>query len=62
VRTGNSFSGFFSTTSETGPWTQLGTAQTVTMASTAEVGLAVTSHTNGTLAIAVFDSITILDN
>jgi hypothetical protein len=41
VPKGNDFSGFYSTNGST--WTQVGTSQTVRLAATAQVGLAVTS-------------------
>ncbi|HEX9296626.1 MAG TPA: hypothetical protein VF881_12350, partial [Polyangiaceae bacterium] len=39
-------------------WTQVGTT-TINMSSTLEVGLAVTSHVNGTLATGTFDSVSV---
>ena len=47
TRSGNSFSAFYSTNStngSNGTWTAIGPAVTITMASSIEVGLAVTSH------------------
>jgi alpha-galactosidase len=55
TRTGNSFSAYQSNDGTT--WTQLGSAQTITMASSVYVGLAVTSHVNGTLCTATFDNV-----
>jgi peptidoglycan/xylan/chitin deacetylase (PgdA/CDA1 family)/endo-1,4-beta-D-glucanase Y len=52
VRTGNTFVSSFSTDGNT--WTQMG-SDTITMASTIKVGLAVTSHVDATLATGVFD-------
>ena len=56
VRLGTSFTSYVSTDGAT--WTQVGTT-TITMGSTIDVGLAVTSHTNGTLATGAFDSVTV---
>lgn len=44
VRSGNDFAGYYSTSSATGPWTQIGTTTTINMPSTIKTGLAVTSH------------------
>jgi fibronectin type 3 domain-containing protein len=55
VRSGNTFTGYRSPDGLT--WTQLGTA-TFTMASTAYVGLALTSHNNSSLCAATFDNVT----
>ncbi|HMO65794.1 MAG TPA: silent information regulator protein Sir2, partial [Verrucomicrobiota bacterium] len=41
-------------------WTQVGSALNIGMASEIYIGLAVTSHNNGTVATAVFDSITVV--
>jgi len=57
TRTGNSFSGFYSTNGTT--WIQIGTAQTVAMASTAQVGMAVTSHDVALLGTATFSNVVI---
>ena len=60
VRSGSSFSAFYATTTgtPTAPnWIQVGTAQTIPMSSTAQVGLAVTSHDNGTLCTATFTGV-----
>ena len=56
VRSGNAFTGYRS--SDGMNWTQQGTSQTFTMASSALVGLAVTSHNSSTLCIATFDNVT----
>jgi glucose/arabinose dehydrogenase len=56
VRTGNTFVSSFSTNGTT--WTQMG-SDTITMASTIQVGLAVTSHLDGTLATATFDNVSL---
>lgn len=64
TRTGNSFTGFCATTTGTpgaSDWIQVGTPQTITIASTAKVGLAVTSHNNGTLCTATFASVSVFD-
>jgi fibronectin type 3 domain-containing protein len=55
VRSGNSFTGYSS--SDGANWTQVGSA-TFTMASTAYVGLGVTSHEAYTLCTATFDRVT----
>jgi hypothetical protein len=57
TRTGNAFAAYYSTNGTT--FTQIGTSQTIAMASTIQVGLGLTSHANGTLATATFDNITI---
>ncbi|MEI8291498.1 MAG: immunoglobulin domain-containing protein [Verrucomicrobiota bacterium] len=55
VRTGNSFAAYYSPDGVA--WTQIGTSQTITMASSATLGLAVTSHNDGTLGAAMFDNV-----
>lgn len=57
VRSGNSFTAFYS--SDGTSWTQVGTAKTVTMASTAKAGLAVTSHADGTLCTASISNVSL---
>ena len=59
VRSGSSFSAYYSSTGAAGSWTQIGTTKTISMNSTVLVGLAVTSHSDGTATTAVFDNITI---
>ena len=54
-RVGNTFTGFYSADGVT--WTQRGTI-TIAMSSTARVGLATTSHKDGTLTQAVLDNVT----
>jgi regulation of enolase protein 1 (concanavalin A-like superfamily) len=54
VRSGNTFTGSHSSNGTT--WTQVGTS-TIAMASTIQVGMVVTSHLDGSLASAVFDSV-----
>jgi hypothetical protein len=54
VRNGNTFTGYRSPDGVT--WTQQGTA-TFSMASTAYIGLALTSHNNSTLCVATFDNV-----
>src|SRR5947207_2546015 len=57
VRTGNSFTAFYATTAGTptaADWIALGSAQIIAMNSTAQVGLAATSHLNGTLSTSTF--------
>ena len=56
VRSGNTFTGYRSPDGNT--WTSAG-QYTISMASSVYVGLAVTSHANGTLGTAVFDNVTI---
>jgi regulation of enolase protein 1 (concanavalin A-like superfamily) len=56
TRTGSSFAAYYST--DGSAWTQLGTAQTITMASGATMGLAVTSHNDGILCTANFSNVT----
>ena len=56
VRSGNTFSSFISPDGTT--WTALGQT-TLSMASQIFVGLAVSSHHNGTLSTAVFDNVTV---
>jgi len=55
VRAGNAFSAYSSPDGAT--WTLVGT-DTIPMASTVYVGLAVSSHVAGTLATAMFDNVT----
>jgi len=55
VRSGNTFTGYCSPDGVT--WTQQGTA-TFTMASTALVGLAITSHNSSSVCTATFDNVT----
>jgi hypothetical protein len=57
TRTGNSFAGF--TSSNGTSWTPIGSPVTITMPATIRVGLAVTSHADGTLASGVFDNVSI---
>ena len=54
MRSGNTFTGYRSADGTS--WTQQGTA-TFPMASTADVGLAVTAHNNSSLCTAVFDNL-----
>ncbi|HET6283449.1 MAG TPA: fibronectin type III domain-containing protein [Polyangia bacterium] len=57
VRSGNNFTGFYSTNGTT--WTAIGPTLTVTMPTTLYLGMAVTSHLDGTLNTSTFDSVTI---
>ncbi len=57
VRSGNVFTSYSSDNGTT--WTQLGTPKTIAMASTIYVGMAVTSHANGTLGTGVFSDVTV---
>ena len=56
-RSGNSFTGYYSTNGTT--WTQIGTAQTIAMATAAKAGLAVTSHVQGTLNTSTFNNVSV---
>jgi chitodextrinase len=56
TRRGNVFTGYYSTNGTT--WTQLSTT-TITMSSTLEVGLGVTSRVNSTLATGTFDNVSV---
>jgi beta-glucanase (GH16 family) len=55
VRSGNVFTSYSSDNGTT--WTQIGTPKTIAMASTVYVGMAVTSHANGTLGTGVFSDV-----
>jgi autotransporter-associated beta strand protein len=55
VRAGSVFTAYVS--SDGTNWTTIGSAQTVSMASTVSVGLAVTSHNNAATSTAVFDNV-----
>jgi regulation of enolase protein 1 (concanavalin A-like superfamily) len=56
TRVGTSITAYVSPDGTT--WTQVGT-DTIAMGATINVGLAVTSHSNGTLATATFDQVTV---
>ncbi len=63
VRSGNSFSAFYAKTTGTPTatdWIAVGTSQTIAMSSTAQVGLAVTSHNNGTLCTSTFTGVQVI--
>ena len=55
VRSGNSFRGYVS--ADGGAWTQVGSAQTISMAGAVYVGLPVTAHNNADLCTATFDNV-----
>ncbi|HTJ79864.1 MAG TPA: discoidin domain-containing protein [Rariglobus sp.] len=55
TRVGNVFTAYHSTDGST--WTQIGTPQTLTMASSATMGLAVSSHANTVTSTATFDGV-----
>ncbi|PXY46460.1 family 16 glycosylhydrolase [Flavobacterium hydrophilum] len=55
VRSGNIFTSYISDSGTA--WTQLGTPKTITMSNTIYVGMAVTSHANGTLGTGVFSDV-----
>ncbi len=57
VRSGSSFSGYSSYNGVT--WTQVGTSQTISMAQTVYIGLAVTSRSTTALTTATFDNVSI---
>ncbi|PKB18753.1 family 16 glycosylhydrolase [Flavobacterium sp. 5] len=57
VRSGNVFTSYSSDNGMT--WTQIGTPRTIAMANTIYVGLAVTSHANGTLGTGVFSDVVV---
>src|SRR6185436_6544791 len=57
VRAGNRFTAYFSGDGKT--WKKLGATTSISMAPTITVGLAVTSHHDGTLATGVFEKVTI---
>jgi len=57
VRSGNSFSSYASLDGIN--WTQLGTTQTITMASSVYIGLVVSNQSNSSLATATFDNVSI---
>jgi len=57
VRSGNSFTAFYG--SDGINWTPIGSAQTITMARTAKVGLCVTSHNASALCTATFSNVAV---
>jgi regulation of enolase protein 1 (concanavalin A-like superfamily) len=57
TRSGNTFSSY--TSSDGVTWAQLGTSQTISMAQSVDVGLAVTSGSTTALATASFDNVSI---
>ena len=59
-RKGNNFSGYLSADGTT--WTQLGTAQSITMTAPVYIGLAVTSHASGELRSFEFDNVSTTGN
>jgi hypothetical protein len=56
TRSGNTFSGYYSNNGTS--WTQVGTSQTISMATATQIGLAVTSHNTTNLCAAVFSNVT----
>ena len=58
TRSGSTFSGYIS--SDGSYWTQVGTSQTISMATSVYIGLAVTSTTTSSLAAATFDNVSII--
>ena len=58
VRSGNSFSAYYSTSTGTPTtWTQVGSAETIAMLTSALAGLCVTSHDTGALNAATFTNV-----
>jgi hypothetical protein len=57
VRFGNTFTGYQS--EDGSSWTAVGTAVTINLAANAYVGLAVTSHNNGSLCTAMIDNVSV---
>jgi hypothetical protein len=57
VRSGSNYSAFYSANGST--WTQIGSNQPLTLASTATIGLAVASDLDGSLSTAIFDNVTV---
>ena len=57
VRSGNSFSGYAS--ADGVDWTQLGSTQTITMATNVYIGLAVTGAGTSSIATAIFDNVSV---
>lgn len=57
VRTGNTFSGYYSTNGST--WTLIGSTSITFSNSTILAGLAVTSHNNSALTVATFSNVSL---
>jgi hypothetical protein len=57
VRSGNTFSAYYKVNAGD-PWTQIGSSQTISMATGTQIGLAVTSHNTGSLCPAIFNNVT----
>jgi hypothetical protein len=63
VRSGTSFTAFYAPDSALPPppgpgWTQVGPAKTISMNTSVNIGLAVTSHNDGTICLATFEGVT----
>ena len=58
ARSGNSFSGYYSSDGAT--WVQLGSAQTIAMSGTAHAGLALTAHNTAMLNTSTFTDVALL--
>jgi regulation of enolase protein 1 (concanavalin A-like superfamily) len=58
VRTGTTFTGYISSDGIT--WAQVGSAQTISMASNVSIGLCVTAHNNTVLCTSTFSNVTAL--
>ena len=57
VRSGNCLSAYYSTDASNPSWKQIGSAQTISIASCATFGLAVTSHNDGAVCTATFSNV-----
>lgn len=57
TRVGNTFTAYYSTTGNTGPWTHIGSSANIAMNANTFVGLALTSHNDGVLCTAEFDNV-----
>jgi RHS repeat-associated protein len=57
VRSGNSFTAYYSTNGTT--WTQIGSTQAVTMTGAVLAGLAVSAHNNSAISTAEFDNVSV---
>jgi fibronectin type 3 domain-containing protein len=57
VKSGSSYTAYHSANGST--WTQVGTTQTLTMGASFQIGLALSSHLDGTLNTATFDNVTL---
>jgi len=60
TRTGNTFRAYHSPDGTPGSWTQLGPDTTISMASTAHIGVGVSSRVSGVLSESVIDNVTVI--